>query len=77
MYIDYRKKIKGWAIGYTYREHNHAIYPDPFGYNIHRGRRTGSDKTVELAKGLQGELSYKKAKATLKNHDLKMERKEF
>ena len=77
MYISYRKKIKSWAIGYTHREHNHAMNPDPFSYNIHRSQRVGFNKAVELAKGLRGEVSYKKAKAILKNHDLKMERKEF
>lgn len=77
MYISYRKKINSWAIGYTHREHNHAMNPDPFSYNTHRSRRVGYDKAVELAKGLRGEVSYRKAKAILKNHDLKMERKEF
>ena len=77
MYISYRKKINGWAIGYTHGEHNHAMNPDPFSYNTHRSRRIGYDKAVELAKGLRGEVSYKKAKAILKNHELIMECKEF
>lgn len=77
MYISYRKKINGWAIGYTHRGHNHPMNPDPFTYIIHRGRRISYDKAVELAKGLRSEVSYRKAKAILKNHDLKLERKEF
>lgn len=51
--------------------------PDPFSYNLHRGRRIGYDKAVELAKGLRGEVSYRKAKAILKTHDLKIDHKEF
>lgn len=48
--------------------------PDPFPYFVHRSRRVGHDKA---ARGLQGELSYKKAQRILKNHDLTIERKEF
>lgn len=77
MYISYRKKINNWAIGYTHREHNHPMNPDPFSYIIHRSRRCGHDKAVELARGLRGEVSYKKAKAILQNHDLNIERKEY
>ena len=33
--------------------------------------------TVELARGLRGEVSYKKAKAILQNHDLNIECKEY
>ena len=77
MYISYRKKIKSWAIDYTYCKHNHAMNPDLFCYNIHRSRRVSYDKAVELAKSLWGEVFYKKAKVILKNHDLIMERKEF
>lgn len=51
--------------------------PDPFPYFVHRSRRVGHDKAKELARGLQGELSYKKAQRILKNHDLTIERKEF
>lgn len=51
--------------------------PDPFSYNTHRSRRVGYDKAVELAKGLRGEVSYRKAKAILKNHNFAMERNEL
>ena len=74
MHISYRKKINGWAIGYTTREHNHAMNPDPFSYFVHRSRRVGYDKAKEL---LRGEVSYRKAQRILKNHDLTIERKEF
>ena len=77
MSISYRKKINNWVIGYTHREHNHPMNPDPFSYIIHQSRRCGHDKTVELARGLRREVSYKKAKATLQNHDLNIERKEY
>ena len=61
MYISYRKKINSWEIGYTTREHNHAMNPDPFFYFVHRSCRVGDDKARELARGLRGEVSYKKA----------------
>ena len=77
MYISYCKKINNWAIGYTHREHNHSMNPDPFSYIIHRSRRCGHDKAVELARGLRGEVSYNKAKAIFQNHDLNIERKEY
>lgn len=51
--------------------------PDPFSYFVHRSRRVEHDKARELAKGLRGEVSYKKAQRILKNHDLTIERKEF
>lgn len=51
--------------------------PDPFSYFVHRSRRVEHDKARELAKGLRGEASYKKAQRILKNHDLTIERKEF
>ena len=50
---------------------------DPFSYIIHRSRRCGHDKAVELARGLRGEVSYNKAKAIFQNHDLNIERKEY
>lgn len=50
---------------------------DLFSYNIHQSRHVSYDKTVELAKSLQGEISYRKTKAILKNHDFKIEYKEF
>lgn len=77
MYISFRKKINSWAIGYTTHEHNHPINPDPFSYFVHVSRRVGHDKAKELARGLRGEVSYKKAQRILKNHDLSIERKEF
>ena len=77
MYISYRKKISSWAIVYTNREHNHAMNPNPFSYFVHRSRRVGHDKARKLARGLRGEVSYKKAQRILKNHDLTIERKEF
>lgn len=77
MYISYRRNVNSWAIGYTHREHNYPMNPDPFSYIIHRSRRAGCDKAVELATGLRGEVSYRKAKAILKNHELIMERKEL
>ena len=77
MYISYRKKINNWAIGYTYREYNHLMNPDPFSYIIHRSRRYGHDKAVELVRGLRGEVSYKKARAILQNYDLNIEHKEY
>lgn len=77
MYISYRKKISSLAIGYTTREHNHAMNPDPFFYFVHRSRRVGHDQVRELARRLRGELSYKKAQRILKNHDLTIELKEF
>ena len=77
MYISYRKKINDWAIGYTHREHNHPMNPDPFSYIIHRSCRCGHDKAVELARGPWGEFFYKKVKAILQNHDLNIERKEY
>lgn len=51
--------------------------PDPFSYFVHRSRRVGHDKAKELAKGLRGEVSYKKAQRVLMKHDLTIERKEF
>ena len=51
--------------------------PDPFSYIIHRSRRCGHDKAVELARGLWGEVSYKKTKAILQNNDFNIERKEY
>ena len=77
MYISYRKKINNWAIGYTYREHNHPMNPDPFSYIIHRSRGCGHDKAVKLVQGLWGEVFYKKAKAILQNHHLNIERQEY
>ncbi len=50
---------------------------DPFSYIIHRPRRVGQRKADELARGLQDEVSYKKATRILKNHDLHIERREF
>ena len=77
MFISYRKKINNWAIDNTHREHNHPMNPDPFSNIIHRSRRCGHDKAVELARGLWGEVSYKKTKAILQNYDLNIERKEY
>ncbi len=77
MYISFWKKINSWAIGYTTCEHNHSMNPDPFSYFVHRSRRVERNKAKELARGLRGEDSYKKAQQILKNHDLSMERKEF
>ena len=51
--------------------------PDPFSYIIHQICRCGHDKEVELAQELWGEVSYKKAKAILQNHNLNIERKEY
>lgn len=65
------------VIGYTHREHNHPMNPDPFSYIVHRLRRVGQGKAIELVRGLQGEVSYKKATRILKNHDLHIERREF
>ena len=50
---------------------------DPFSYIIYHPRRIGQGKAVELARGLRGEVSYKKATWILKNHDLHIERREF
>ncbi len=50
---------------------------DPFFYIIHCPRRVGQGKAIELARGLQGEVSYKKATRILKHHDLHIERHEF
>ncbi len=50
---------------------------DLFSYIIHRPRRVEQGKAVELARGLRGEVSYKKATRILKNHDLHIERCEF
>ncbi len=50
---------------------------DPFSYIIYRPRWVGQEKAVELARGLRGERSYKKATRTLKNHDLHIERCKF
>lgn len=77
MYISYCKKIKSWAIDYTYCKHNQTINPDKFYYNIDQSWCISYDKTIELAKGFQGEVSYRKVKAILQNHDLKIEYKEF
>ncbi len=51
--------------------------PDQFDYFVHRSRRVEHDKARELARGLRGEVSYKKAQRILKNHDLIIERKKF
>lgn len=51
--------------------------PDPFSYFVHRTRRVGHDKAKELAKGLRGEVSYKKAQRVLMKHDLTIERKKL
>lgn len=40
-------------------------------------RQVGQGKAVELARGLRGEISYKKATRILKNHDLHIKRCEF
>lgn len=77
MYISYRKRITIWAIGYTPRERDHEMNPDPFSYFVQRSRWVGHDKARELARGLRGEVSYQKAQSILKNHDLTIERKEF
>lgn len=77
MYLSFRKKLNSWVIGYTHREHNHPMNPDPFSYTVHRSRRVGQGKAIELARGLRGEVSYKKATRILKNHDLHIERREF
>ena len=77
MYISYRKKVSSWAICYTTREHNHTRNPDQFVYFVNRSRRVEQDKARELARGLRGEVSYKKAQRILKNHDLIIERKKF
>lgn len=74
MYLSYRKKLNHWAIGYGHREHNDPMNPDPFSYFVHRTRRMGHDKALELAKGRRGEAPYNKI---LKNHDLKIEQKQF
>lgn len=42
--------------------------PNPLSYFVHRTRRIGHDKALELAKGLRGEVSYNKATRILKNH---------
>lgn len=76
-YISYCKKIKIWAISYPYNGHNPVMNPDLFNYNIYWSHCVGYDKAVELAKDLQGEISYKKIKAILRNYDLKIEHKEF
>lgn len=44
---------------------------------MHRSRRVGQGKAIELARGLRGEVSYKKATWILKNHDLHIERREL
>lgn len=77
MYISFRRAIETWTIGYTHREHNHEMNPDPFQYVVHRNRRVGNSKAVEIAAGLRGEISYRKAQRILKNHDLEIGRKEF
>lgn len=77
MYISYCKKINDWAIGYTHCEYNHAMNPDPFSYNIQRGRRTGYDKAVQLAKGLGGKVSYRKAKVFSKTMTLNWNARNF
>lgn len=51
--------------------------PDPLSSIIHCPRQVGQGKAVELARGLQGEISYKKATRILKNHDLHIKRREF
>lgn len=66
-----------WAIGYTFAEHNHPMNSDPFQYIIHRDRRPGHAKSVEIARGLRGEMSYKKALRILKNHDLNIDQRKF
>lgn len=77
MYISFRKAMETWTIGYTHREHNDEMNPDPFQYVVHRNRRVGHSKEVEIATGLRGEVSYRKAQRILKNHDLEIGRKEF
>ena len=77
MYINFRKKINSWAIGYTTREHNHPINPVSLSHFFHRSRWVGHDKAKELARGLWREASFKKAQRIIKNHDLSIERKEF
>ena len=49
----------------------------PFQYIVHRDRRPGHTKPVEIARGLRNELSYKKALRMLKNYDLNIDRREF
>lgn len=51
--------------------------PDPFSYTVHRSRRVGQRKSIELARGVRGEVSYNKATRILKNHDLRIEHLEF
>ena len=51
--------------------------PNPFSYFIHQTQRIGHDKAAELAKNLRGEVSYNKARRILKNHDLKIKKKQF
>ena len=51
--------------------------PDSFFYTLHRSRRVGQRKSIELVRGLRGEVSYNKATRILKNHDLRIEHREF
>lgn len=51
MYISFRKATESRAIGYIYSEHNHKMNPDVFQYLVHRNRRVGHSKAVEIASG--------------------------
>ena len=51
--------------------------PDPFSYFVYYSRRVGHDKAREPARGLRGEVSFKKTQRIIKNHDLTTEQKEF
>ena len=77
MYLSYQKKFNHWAIGYSHHKHNYPINLYLFSYFVYWTWCIERDKAIELAKELRGEVSYNKATRILKNHDLKIEQKQF
>lgn len=51
--------------------------PNLFSYFVHWTRRINHNKAFELTKGLQSIVFYNKAFYILKNHELKIEWKQF
>ena len=78
IYISQRKKEGGkWMIGWTHREHNHPMNPDPFTYVAHRDKRPGHSAAVAAALPMRGVISYKKVSRILQNQGLQLPKKEF
>ena len=54
-----------WRIGWTYKEHNHLMNPDPFTYQAHRNKKLGHNAAIATIRPIRGEISYLKASRIL------------